>query len=170
MNGNNVIQSEAHSSSQLTELLTCLVGDQWIGLKVQNVREVVTKQIRTEMPLSPDCVMGLINLRGKVITEIEVRTVVGLPHRAEEAPLHVAIVETSNGEDFGLIVDDVGAVIELDYDNFEATPRSLSPIWLQVSEGVMKQEDRVIVVVNVDRFISLTIPDGGDANRDSGGN
>ncbi len=162
---NMVIQSSGNNAHQLTELLTCLVGDQWIGLKVQNVREVVTKQIRTEMPLSPDCVMGLINLRGKVITEIEVRTVVGLPHRADDAPLHVAIVETSNGEDFGLIVDDVGAVVELDYDNFEATPRSLSPAWLQVSEGVMKQEDRVIVVVNVDRFISMTIP-GGDQDHD----
>jgi len=154
----NVIQTETSEVHEPTELLTCLVGEQWIGLKVQNVREVVTKQLRTEMPLSPDCVMGLINLRGKVITEIEVRTVVGLPHRGEGMPLHVAIVETGNGEDFGLIVDNVGAVIELDIDNFEATPRSLSPAWLQVSEGVMKQEDRVIVVVNVDRFISMTIP------------
>jgi len=154
----NVIQSETSEAHEPTELLTCLVGDQWIGLKVQNVREVVTKQLRTEMPLSPDCVMGLINLRGKVITEIEVRTVVGLPHRDEDKPLHVAIVETDNGEDFGLIVDNVGAVVELDLDNFESTPRSLSPAWLQVSEGVMKQEDRVIVVVNVDRFISMTIP------------
>ncbi|MDQ6950229.1 MAG: chemotaxis protein CheW [Mariprofundales bacterium] len=155
----NVIQAEASkSSSEPTELLTCLVGEQWIGIRVQNVREVVTKQLRTEMPLSPDCVMGLINLRGKVITEIEVRTVVGLPPRPEGMALHVAIVETCNGEDFGLIVDDVGEVVELDLDNFEATPRSLGSIWIQVSEGVIKQQSRVIVVVNVDRFISLTIP------------
>ncbi len=163
----NVIQTETREVHEPTELLTCLVGDQWIGLKVQNVREVVTKQLRTEMPLAPACVMGLINLRGKVITEIEVRTVVGLPPRGEDMPLHVAIVETGNGEDFGLIVDDVGAVVELDLDNFEKTPRSLSQAWLQVSEGVMKQEDRVIVVVNVDRFISLTIPNAS-ADRSDG--
>jgi len=162
----NVIQTETSEVREPTELLTCLVGDQWIGLKVQNVREVVTKQLRTDMPLAPDCVMGLINLRGKVITEIEVRTVVGLPHRDEDMPLHVAIVETGNGEDFGLIVDNVGAVVELDFDNFEATPRSLSPAWLQVSEGVMKQEDRVIVVVNVDRFISMTIPNAKSSHED----
>jgi len=166
----NVIQAKASkSSSEPTELLTCLVGEQWIGIRVQNVREVVTKQLRTEMPLSPECVMGLINLRGKVITEIEVRTVVGLPTRPEGMPLHVAIVETGNGEDFGLIVDDVGEVVELDLDNFESTPRSLGAVWVQVSEGVMKQQSRVIVVVNVDRFISLTIPAGSGSSDEEGG-
>ncbi|MDX8409911.1 MAG: chemotaxis protein CheW [Mariprofundales bacterium] len=159
-----VIQAETSEVREPTELLTCRVGEQWIGFRVQNVREVVTKQLRTEMPLAPDCVMGLINLRGKVITEIEVRLVVGLPPRGEDQPLHVAIVETSNGEDFGLIVDDVGEVAELDFDSFESTPRSLGQVWIQVSEGVMKQKDRVIVVVNVDRFISLTIPAGSGAS------
>ncbi|MDQ6974210.1 MAG: chemotaxis protein CheW, partial [Mariprofundaceae bacterium] len=71
------------------ELLTCRVGDQWIGLHVKQVREVVTGHGRTVMPLAPSAVMGLINLRGRVLTELDVRKVVGLPKRKADAPFHV---------------------------------------------------------------------------------
>jgi len=140
------------------ELLTCRVGEQWIGLHVQQVREVVTGHQRTVMPLAPDAVMGLINLRGRVLTELDVRKVVGLPQREEGASFHVAIIESSSGEDFGLAVDDVGEVMLMDRDYYEPTPSSLEPVWRQVSEGVLKQDDRVLVLMNVDRFIALTIP------------
>lgn len=146
------------------ELLTCRIGEQWVGFRVQQVREVVIRQRRTYMPMAPSAVAGLINLRGKVITEIEVRRVVGLPDRAEDELFHVAIVETLSGEDFGLIVDDVGEVIVLDEDLFESTPRSLNDVWRQVSDGVLKQEDRVLLLVNVDRFIALTIPNATASN------
>ncbi|MDX8384305.1 MAG: chemotaxis protein CheW [Ghiorsea sp.] len=151
--GNGSAQKEPNS-----ELLTCCVGEQWIGFRVQQVREVVSRQRRTEMPMAPDAVAGLINLRGKVITELDVRRVVGLAKRDAGVPFHVAIVETSSGEDFGLIVDDVGEVVEMNEDAFESTPHSLDPVWRQVSDGVLKQDDRVLVMVNVDRFIALTIP------------
>ncbi|MDQ6956082.1 MAG: chemotaxis protein CheW [Mariprofundaceae bacterium] len=153
MNALVAVKEHAH-----TELLTCRVGEQWIGFHVQQVREVVTNQERTQMPLSPDAVLGLINLRGRVMTELDVRKVVGLPERAEDESCHVAIIETSSGEDFGLTVDDVGEVMLLDPDNYEPTPRSLDAIWRQVSEGVLKLEQGVLVLVNVDRFIALTIP------------
>jgi len=141
-----------------TELLTCRVGDQWIGFHVQQVREVVINQELTYMPLCPDAVLGLINLRGRVMTELDVRKVVGLPDRAKDEACHVAIIETSSGEDFGLAVDDVGEVMLLDPDSYEPTPSSLELVWRQVSEGVLKLEQGVLVLVNVDRFIALTIP------------
>jgi len=140
-----------------TELLTCRVGDQWLGLQVQQVREVVTPQVCTEMPLSADAVMGLINLRGRVITQLDVRKVVGLPDRENDV-YRVAIVETLSGEDFGLVMDEVGEVIELDPDCYEKTPKTLDRVWQDVSEGVLKQEDRVLVLVNVERFVAMTIP------------
>ncbi len=153
-----LVPTQHKVSQHTTELLTCRVGEQWIGFRVQQVREVVKQQLRTHMPKAPDAVAGLINLRGRVITELEVRQVVGLPRRDEGVPFHVAIVETISGEDFGLIVDDVGEVITMNEDAFEATPQSLAAIWRQVSDGVLKQDDRVLVLVNVDRFIGLTIP------------
>jgi len=154
---NAVVAVKDHAQAH-TELLTCRVGEQWIGFHVQQVREVVTNQERTKMPLCPDAVLGLINLRGRVMTELDVRKVVGLPERAQGESCHVAIIESSSGEDFGLTVDDVGEVMLLDPDAYEPTPRSLEAVWRQVSEGVLKLEKGVLVLVNVDRFIALTIP------------
>ncbi len=154
----------AVKESKPIEILTCRIADQWIGFRVQQVREVVKEQKRTTMPMAPHAVAGLINLRGRVITELEVRRVIGEPDRGENEPFHVAIIETMSGEDFGLIVDDVGEVIVLDEDLFEATPGSLNEVWRQVSDGVLKQEDRVLLLVNVDRFVALTIPNASAAN------
>jgi len=150
-----------------TELLTCRVGTQWIGFRVQQVREVVHQQQRTVVPMAPSAVAGLINLRGKVITELDIRRVIGLTHREEGEPFHVAIVETSSGEDFGLIVDDVGEVVMMNENLFEATPRSLDATWRQVSDGVLKQEEQVLVLINVDRFIALTIPNNATQQHEA---
>lgn len=139
------------------ELLTCRVGEQWLGFQVRSVREVVTPQPCTEMPLASDAVMGLINLRGRVITQLDVRQVVGLPPR-QDSDFRVAIVETMSGEDFGLVMDEVGEVINFDLDLYEKTPKTLDRIWQDVSEGVLKQDKRVVVLVNVERFIAMTIP------------
>ncbi len=152
-----VLTAINNKSNHTTELLTCRVGEQWIGFRVQQVREVVKQQPRTHMPKAPNAVAGLINLRGRVITELEVRQVIGLPKREQGEPFHVAIVETVSGEDFGLIVDDVGEVVTMNEDAFEPTPQSLDTVWRQISDGVLKQKDRVLVLVNVDRFIGLTI-------------
>jgi len=147
----------AQKTGNSSELLTCRVGEQWLGLQVRQVREVVTPQPSTDMPLAPDAVMGLINLRGRVITQLDVRKVVGLPNREAE-DYRVAIVETMSGEDFGLVMDEVGEVIDLDPDMYEKTPKTLDRIWQDVSEGVLKQEERVVVLINVERFIAMTIP------------
>ena len=85
------------------------------------------------------------------------RKVAGLPKREQDKPFHVVIIETSSGEDFGLAVDNVGEVMFMDANDYEPTPSSLEPVWRQVSEGVLKQGDRVLVLVNVERFIALTV-------------
>jgi len=128
------------------------------------VREVVTPQPSTEMPLAPEAVMGLINLRGRVITQLDVRQVIGLPVREQES-FRVAIVETLSGEDFGLVMDEVGEVIDLDLDMYEKTPKTLDRVWRDVSEGVLKQEGRVVVLINVERFIAMTIPQFEDLDE-----
>jgi len=147
-----------------SKLLTCRVGKQWLGLQVKQVREVVTPQPSTEMPLAPEAVMGLINLRGRVITQLDVRKVIGLPV-SESENYRVAIVETLSGEDFGLVMDEVGEVIELDLDMYEKTPKTLDRVWRDVSEGVLKQEGRVVVLINVERFIAMTIPQFEDLDE-----
>ena len=164
MSGTGGALRQVTKPQQQSELLTCRVGDQWLGMQVRHVREVVTPQPSTEMPMAPDAVMGLINLRGRVITQLDVRKVIGLQDR-ETDHYRVAIVETLSGEDFGLVIDEVGEVIDLDPDMYEKTPKTLDRVWRDVSEGVLKQEERVVVLVNVERFIALTIPQTDDMDE-----
>ncbi|MDX8390173.1 MAG: chemotaxis protein CheW [Mariprofundaceae bacterium] len=140
------------------ELLTCRVGEQWVAFRVSQVCEVVTEQPRTKMPLAPESVMGLINLRGKVMSQLDMRIVIGMERRTEgDGDFHIVIIETDDGEDFGLVVDGVGEVTSLITDDLEPTPKSLSAVWQQVSDGVLKQEGLVIVIVDVDRLLGLTL-------------
>lgn len=154
-----VTQNQGKAS---TELITCRVGDQWLGLLVQQVREIVVKQSYTEVPLAPKTVSGLINLRGKVMTQIELRAAMGLPERGEDELYHVAIIETFDGEDFGMMVDEVGEVISMNASEYEPAPKTLPAIWRRVSNGVLKQDNRVLVLVDVERLIALTLPQQAD--------
>jgi len=138
-------------------LLTFLVADQWLGLNVNELSEVITPQKRMALPLSPGCVNGLINLRGRIITELDLRTIIGLPDRKEEDPYRIIVLEPDGNESFGLVVDGVGEVIDLDAENFEATPDSFSEAWKQVSHGVLKQDGRVVVLIDVEKVLQLSL-------------
>lgn len=148
--------------SVVTELITCRVGDQWLGLPVEKVREIVIHQPYTVVPLAPSMVCSLINLRGKVMTQIELRSVMQYPPREKDGPYHVAIIETDSGEDFGVMVDEVGEVIAMDSLNYEATPKTLPEVWRRVSNGVLKQKNRVLVLVDVEKLIAQTLPQSLD--------
>ncbi|MDQ6993561.1 MAG: chemotaxis protein CheW [Mariprofundus sp.] len=139
-----------------SELLTCRVGDQWLGISVSQVQEVVSPMPCTSIPLADTLVTGLINLRGRVISQLNIRLAVGLP-ASEDPHYRVAIVETDSGEAFGLMIDEVGEVIKLVAQDYEKTPKSLPKVWQDVSDGVLKRDGHVLVLMNVDSFIALTV-------------
>ncbi len=145
-----------------SELFSCRIGEQWVGLPVEHVIEVVPPQPRTDIPLAPPAVRGLINLRGKVITELDARHIAGLPPRENGERSHIVIIESLSGELFGLGVDEVGVVSEADYDHYEATPDSLAPAWRRMADGVIKREEDVMLIVNVEKLLAMSLP-GGDA-------
>ena len=140
------------------ELFSCRIGGQWVGLPVMQVIEVVPPQPRTEIPLAPPAVRGLINLRGKVITELDARHIAGLSPRDEGEREHIVIIESDGGELFGLAVDEVGVVAEADYNQYEATPDSLAPAWRRMADGVIKREADVMVIVSVEKMLAMSLP------------
>jgi len=144
---------------KFSQILTFRMGSQWVGINIEQVREVVAQQHRTVMPLAPEFVLGLINLRGRIVTELDVRQVVESDSDpdAENGIRHILIIEARNSEGFGLVVDDVGEVTNLDAKNYEQTPKSIPDAWRQVCDGVMKQDDRVLLLMDVDKFVDLTL-------------
>lgn len=139
------------------ELLTCSLHGQSLGLPVRYVQEVVTPLRCTAIPLAHDVVSGLINLRGHVITQLDMRKALGLPDRDENEPFRVVIIETDDGEDFGLIVDQVGEVMSPETDTLEKTPKSLPKCWQDVGSGVLKLKEHLLVVLDIERFIRSTL-------------
>jgi len=149
----------AERAHAIRELFSCRIGDQWVGLPVSQVIEVVPPQPRTEIPLAPPAVRGLINLRGKVITELDARLIAGLEPFGDRECSHVAIIESQTGELFGLAVDEVGIVAEMDERQYENTPDSLSPEWRRMGDGVIKREEDVMLIVNVEKLLAMSQPE-----------
>jgi len=149
-------------STEKGKLLTFLVEKQWLALPVSSLSEVVTPQLRTPMPLSPHAVNGLINLRGRILTEIDVRRTLGMaPFDGDTRSCRVIILDEVEKEGFGLAVDRVGEVIDMAADDFERTPDSLDRKWRQVSYGVLKQQGRIVVLLDVGKLLALSMPEGG---------
>ncbi|MDQ6965548.1 MAG: chemotaxis protein CheW [Mariprofundaceae bacterium] len=144
-----------------SECFHCRVGAQWIAFPVSQVLEVITQQRLTPMPMAPAGVLGLINLRGRIISEVDVRSILGFEPGEADRPVHVVIVQSRHGEDVGLVVDQVGAVAAVDYACFEKIPDTLDAVWQQIGEGVLKYDSHITVMLDVDRLLALSIPHGG---------
>lgn len=143
--------------SQEEDLLTCSLHGQSLGIPVRHVREVVTPVRYTPIPKANDIVVGLINLRGHVITQLDMRKALGLPPRGKDEPFRIVIIETDSHEAFGLVVDRVGEVMRSETKTMEDLPKSLAPCWRQVGDSVLKLNDRLLVILNVERFIQHTL-------------
>jgi purine-binding chemotaxis protein CheW len=108
----------------------------------------------TRVPLAPAEIGGVLNLRGKIVTALDMRARLGLPQRASSAQVMAVGIESS-GESYGLIIDEVGEVLTLDPSNFEPLPHSLDPKWRSVSRTVYYLQDSLIVVFDVDHLLSI---------------
>lgn len=143
--------------SREDELLTCSLHGQSLGIPVRHVREVIMPVRHTPIPLAHEIIVGLINLRGHVITQLDMRKALDLPPRKENEPFRIVIIETEGNEAFGIVVDRVGEVLRSEAGIREELPKSLAPCWRQVGDGVLKLEDRLLVVLDVERFIHHTL-------------
>jgi len=129
----------------------------FFGVEVLQVQEVIRYQRMTNVPLAPDVVSGLINLRGQVVTAIELRRRLALPPRPDgRLPMNV-VVRTDDGP-VSLLVDEIGDVLEVDDAAFETPPETLDGVARELVTGVYKLQDRLLLVLDVDR--ALRIPAG----------
>jgi purine-binding chemotaxis protein CheW len=134
--------------------LTLTVAGQGCAVPVLLVRDVLGPQAITRIPLAPPEIAGSLNLRGRIVTAVDLRLRLGLPPReATTAPMSV-VVEQS-GELYSLQVDEVGEVVPLPASGFEPNPPTLDPFWRDVSRGVHRQEDRLVIALEVDRVLAI---------------
>jgi purine-binding chemotaxis protein CheW len=132
------------------QFCTFRLADHLFGVDVIRVQEVIRYQQMTRVPLSPPVVEGLINLRGQIVTALDLRRRLDLPERAaDQLPMNV-VIRTDHGP-VSFLVDDIGDVVEVDETTFERAPDTLRGVPRQLIEGVYKLEGRLLLILDTAR-------------------
>jgi purine-binding chemotaxis protein CheW len=135
------------------EYVTITIGSQLFGLPIARVQDVFVLSQMTRVPLAPDDIAGVINLRGRIVTAIDLRRRLGVSGDASRAQMAAGI--ESEGESYGLVIDAVGEVLKLGADTIEPVPVNLDERLKRVASGVHRLDDRLLVVLDVDRLLDL---------------
>ncbi len=133
-----------------TQYATFTLSDALYGIDVQRVQEVLRSQQMTPVPAAPPSVGGLINLRGQVVTAVDLRTVLGLPERTHHrTPVNVVV--RVGGEAVSFLVDVIGGVVNVTEDSFEPPPDTLVGRQREFIRGAYKLDGRLLMALDVDR-------------------
>jgi purine-binding chemotaxis protein CheW len=140
-----------HSSD--SEYVTVMISDQMFGLPIDRVHDVFIASAVTSVPLAPREVIGLLNLRGRVVTAMCLRRRLGLPDAENGREMAVGLEH--HGESYGLLVDQVGEVMKLPSELCEPNPVHMDPRWTRLSRGVHRLEGRLLIVLDVDAVLAF---------------
>ena len=134
--------------------VTLMIGDQLCGVPVLSVRDILNEQLITRIPLAPPEIAGSLNLRGRIVTAIDLRRRLNLATPATSQKC-MSIVAEQGGELYALLVDQVVEVMSLKTSAFEQNPATLASTWAAYSCGIYRLEDRLLVVLDVGRLLAL---------------
>jgi purine-binding chemotaxis protein CheW len=132
---------------------TFYVDNLYLGIEVTQVVEVIRYQEMTRVPLAPDVVRGMINLRGQILCAIDMRRRLSLDHRTEADRLPDNVVIQTGDGPLSLLVDAVGDVVEVDEGDVEPTPYSLKPAYRELIHGVYKTRDDLMLLLDAGRVV-----------------
>lgn len=138
-----------NSINENKDFVTVHIGDQLFGIPVSVIHDVFTPETITAVPLAGARVGGVLNLRGRIVTAIDIRERLGLPARDRKARCMAVGIE-KNGESYGIVIDEVGEVLSLDGDAFEENPTNMDKRWLDLSKGVYRLDGQLLVLLDVD--------------------
>lgn len=124
------------------------------GVPVLHVQEVIRHQPMTRVPLAPGSIRGLINLRGQIVTAIDLRQRLSLPPASGEEPPMNVVVRTADGA-VSFLVDEVGEVVEVNDNDREAPPETLQGAARELTEGVFKLENRLLLILDTEAAASV---------------
>ena len=140
----------------LREYVTASIGGQLFGLPILRVQDVFVPERLTMVPLAPAEIAGVLNLRGRIVTLINMRRRLGLWGEQDNgAPMAVGV--ESRGESYGLLIDSVGEVLKLDDMTCEPNPSNLDPKLASVSTGIYRLDGQLLMVLDVDRVLDIVV-------------
>lgn len=156
---NQLVEAENNSPSIINQngteqFLSMKVGEQLFGIAVIGIIDVLKPINITPIPLAKPEIIGLMNLRGRIVTVIDMRTRLDINYAAEpKKPMYV-VVENEN-ELFALLVDEVGEAQNLKLTEFEKTPENLASNLRKTSRGIFKFKDELMLVLDINSLVSF---------------
>jgi purine-binding chemotaxis protein CheW len=144
----------ALAKAETRQFVTITIDGQSFGIPVLLVHDVLGSQRITRIPLAPAEVAGSLNLRGRIVTAIDIRRRLGMRERpADAAPMSVVVEEC--GELYSLLVDAVGEVLTLPESDYERHPPTMDPQWRENSTGIYRLNGQLLVVLDVSRLLAI---------------
>jgi purine-binding chemotaxis protein CheW len=143
------------AGDEMQDFVTFSIGDQLFGIPVLLVQDVLSTYQITRIPLAPPEICGSLNLRGRVVTAMDVRIRLGLKPRPKDQHF-MSIVAESEGELYSLMVDTVGEVLPLSNADFERNPPTLDAKLRSFSYGIYRLEKGLLVVLDVKRLLDYS--------------
>ncbi len=140
--------------AEAQQFLTFFVDRLFFGVEVEQVQEVLRYQEMTRVPLAPPVVRGLINLRGQIVTAIDLRRRLELGEAAaDRLPMNV-VVRTDDSR-VSLLVDEIGDVLEVEDSTFERPPATLNPTARGLIRGIHKLNNRLMHVLDTQNVVNV---------------
>jgi purine-binding chemotaxis protein CheW len=140
--------------ASITEYVTAVIGGQLFGLPISRVQDVFIPERLTRVPLASTDVAGVLNLRGRIVTMVDMRSRLALPKSDLGRP-PMAIGVDLKGESYGLLIDNVGEVLKLADDSREVNPVNLDPRMAKMACGIHRLDGQLMVVLDVDRVLEI---------------
>ncbi|NLH80421.1 MAG: chemotaxis protein CheW [Phyllobacteriaceae bacterium] len=146
------MSDDVNTLNESIQYVTVVIGGQLFGLPIERVHDVFMPESITRVPLSRPEIAGVLNLRGRIVTAIDMRRRLHLPVRADESQAMAVGIE-HKGESYGLLIDNVGEVLDLPSSGREPNPVNLDPRWAAISGGVHRLNGQLMVILDVDRVL-----------------
>jgi purine-binding chemotaxis protein CheW len=134
------------------QFCTFFLNDLFFGIEVEKVQEVIRFQETTRVPLAPRVVGGLINLRGQIVTALDLRRRLGLPERTEQQVSMNVVIRTDDGA-LSLLVDEIGDVVEVEQQDFEQPPDTLAGSARELIRGAFKLKNRLLLLLDTEKAV-----------------
>jgi purine-binding chemotaxis protein CheW len=141
------------ANEHVIEYVTVMIGGQLFGLPISRVQDVFMPDRITRVPLSAPEIAGVLNLRGRIVTAIDMRRRLGLGPRTDDKPSMAVGIELK-GESYGLLIDTVGEVMKLGEETREPNPVNLDGRLARVSGGVHRLDGQLMVILDVDHVLN----------------
>lgn len=149
----NTSHEKASEIEEILQLVSFKIGNEEFGVDILRVQEINRMMEITKVPNAPDFVDGVVNLRGRIIPVVDLRTRLGMPRAEHDSKTRIVVVDL-DGKTVGFIVDEVSEVLRIPKNITEPPPDMVAGIEADYITAVGKLEDRLLILLELERILS----------------